>query len=743
MQSPVYKDLVLVGGGHSHVAVLKAFGMRPVPGVRVTLISRHTETPYSGMLPGLIAGRYSFDEAHIDLGPLSRFAGARFVRGEVVGIDPSSGTVTLRDRPPIAYDVLSINTGSTPSTGGVTTEPDSLVAVKPIDRFLVRWNKLYERALNRDGPMRIGVVGGGAGSVELALAVQARLSAAHVAATIELITDGPEILMEFSSSVRRLLGDVLERRGIRTHLGTRVVAAGIGRLRSESGSEYAYDEVLWVTHAAAPDWIARGGLATDDEGFIAVNRFLQSTSHANVFAAGDVAAMIASPRPKSGVFAVRQGRPLAENLRRALLGRALVPYRPQRRFLRLIGTADGAAVASRGSWSFHGPLVWRWKDWIDRRFMRRYQVLPEMKPEVGAREPEVPQALIAERDAAGDPMRCGGCGAKVSSAVLDAALNGLETERRDDVLVGLDAPDDAALLTVPTGKVIAVSVDAFRPMIDDAYLFGTITANHCLNDLFAMGAEPQSALTIAALPVWPEQKLVDELRQMLAGALVSFSEARVALVGGHTSEASELSLGFSVTGVLNRDSVLGKTGFKPGDRLILTKGLGTGVILAADMRAKARGCWVDAAIASMCLSNEAAARCLHEHGAHACTDVTGFGLAGHLREMAGGTATRIKLDIDALPLLDGALDCVERGIRSTMQPKNEQALEQIDCAGRLRMHAAFPLLLDPQTAGGLVAAVPADQADACLTVLTQAGYADSALIGTVESIDGRGRVAFD
>lgn len=744
MLTAVHKDLVLVGGGHSHIAVLKAFGMRRLPGARLTLISRNTETPYSGMLPGLIAGRYSFDEAHIDLEPLTRFAGARFFRDEVVGLDLNRRRIELADRPPVAFDLLSINSGSTPSTRALTSDSAAVVPVKPIDRFLERWDAVLTRSRRRGRPTRFVVVGGGVGGVELALAAEARLRSEHIEAAIRILTADADLLSTHNARVRAMLGRILAERGIAVDVGEKVVEVEPGRLCTATGCSFDFDEVLWVTQASAPAWIAASGLATDDGGFLLVDAFLRSTSHANVFAAGDVAAMRASPRPKAGVFAVRQGPRLARNLRRALLGRPLKAYSPQRRFLSLIGTADGAAVASRGALAFRGRWVWAWKDRIDRRFMRRYQALPEMSPESPQAPPRVPRALVADDDAGaattGDAMRCGGCGAKVGAAVLDAALAGLTTAPRTDVVIGLASPDDAALLSVGGDRLLAVSVDAFRPMIDDPYLFGQIAANHCLNDLYAMAAEPQSALTIAALPVWPEPKLVDELRQMLAGAARVFTREGVALVGGHTSEGLELSLGFCVTGLVEHGASLGKTGLSPGDRLILTKSVGTGVVLAADMRGKARGGWVDAAVRSMCLSNAAAGAIFRAHAAHACTDVTGFGLFGHLLEMAGPSGAEIALDLGALPLLPGALDLLHAGIASTMQPKNEQARARADCEAALAGHECFPLLFDPQTAGGLIAAVPAADTGACLTALAAAGYRSSAVVGSVERCEPGRRV---
>jgi selenide, water dikinase len=738
-QHPVVKDLVLVGGGHSHIAVLKRFGMRPLPGVRLTMICRETHTPYSGMLPGLVAGHYEFDEAHIDLGPLCRFAGARLYHDEAIGLDLDAQSIHCRGRPPVKYDIVSMNIGSTPQTSGVPGADGNVVPVKPINQFISHWQSMIDRVLARNSGVRIGVVGTGAGGVEILLAVKHRLRRAllergrtddHI--EYYLFGDTGEILPGHNARARRAFQRVLRDQRVHVLAGEAVVEVSPGRLVSAQGMEYALDEMLWVTAAGAASWLAGSGLRVDGQGFIAVNDALQSISHPSVFAAGDIASVENHPRPKSGVFAVRQGRPLADNLRRALQGRPLLPFRPQRHFLSLITTGDKYAVASRGNWALEGRLVWRWKDWIDRRFMRRYSVLPEMTQ---AQQPALASGLAdaaAIKEISAIAMRCGGCGAKVGSTVLDRALSQLQPIRRPDILIGLDAPDDAAVAAVPPGKVMLHTVDYFRAFIDDPYIFGQIAANHSLGDIFAMGGEPQSALAIATVPFGLESKVEDQLSQLMAGALKVLNEAETALVGGHTSEGAELAMGFAVNGFADRARLLRKGGMQPGDRLILTKPLGTGTLFAADMRMKAKGRWIDAALASMVQSNRAAALCLHNHGATACTDVTGFGLLGHLVEMTKPSGVDVELMLDALPFLDGALDTVRLGILSSLQPQNVRLRRAIRDISTFAQDERLPLIFDPQTSGGLLASVPGDRSDACLAELKQLGYGGAAIIGTVK-----------
>lgn len=375
------KDLVLIGGGHSHVAVLRQFGMRPEPGVRLTLISRGVETPYSGMLPGVIAGHYTVEEAHIDLQRLARFAQARPFLDEVIGLDLPRRRVLCRTRPPVPFDLLSINIGSTPNAS-VPGALEHATPVKPIDRFLEQWQALQARVRSARAATRLAVVGGGAGGVELLLSVQFALLAqlqqdGQSADRLEchLFTSSPAILPTHNRRSRAMFDRILQERGIRAHVGRRIVEVGDRMLRDETGATHPADEILWTTEARAASWLRDAGLATDDDGFVRVAATLESTSHPGVFAAGDVAALVGHRLEKSGVYAVREGQALAPNLRRAIAGESLRPYRPQRQFLSLISTGNRYAVASRGPFAIGGGWVWHWKDAIDRAFMRKYQTL--------------------------------------------------------------------------------------------------------------------------------------------------------------------------------------------------------------------------------------------------------------------------------------------------------------------------------------------------------------------------------
>jgi selenide,water dikinase len=525
--SPILKRVVLVGGGHSHAFVVKNFGMKPMPGVHVILISKGYDTPYSGMVPGYVAGAYTREECYIDLAKLARFGKAELVQGEVVGIDIQKKLIHLADgRPPITYDVVSIDIGSCPQPMDFSDSAIPVTRVKPIDGFGDRWNVLVQRVLGTEAPFTFAVVGGGAGGVELVLSMQARLrkELARVGRPVELVTavlvtHTPAVLPSHNATVQRKFARLLAERGVKVYLGRHVTAVRGRFIVSDAGEDIEADEVIWCTQASTQEWLRTTGLELHN-GFIAVDDHLQSVNAPDVFAAGDVALMVNHPRPRAGVFAVRQGPPLAANIRHWLVGEPLEVHIPQTEFLGLISTGLPWCVASKGPMALEGEWLWDLKDWIDRKWMASYTTaLPRMAE---AREDLSPVAIAAGPSAlealAHAAMRCGGCGSKVGASVLSRVLARLELPpARPEVLVGLDHPDDCAIVRLPdsaSGLAAVHTVDFFRSFITDPFVFGQIAANHALSDCHAMCADAVSALAVAVIPFAVEDKMEQILLQV-------------------------------------------------------------------------------------------------------------------------------------------------------------------------------------------------------------------------------------
>ncbi|AFZ21484.1 selenide, water dikinase SelD [Allocoleopsis franciscana] len=770
---PIVKDLVLIGGGHTHAIALRMLGMNQLPGLRITLITDTSHTPYSGMLPGHVAGYYDFDECHIDLRHLAQFAQAQLYIDRAVGLDLKNNKVLCANHPPVAFDVLSIDIGSTPAKVDVPGAAQYAIPAKPVPQFLQHWNQFVEDfANNPQQPMHLGIVGGGAGGVELALTMQGRLHQILQAKEhpqqeqpqIHLFQRGAQLMPNHNSWVRRHLYNLLMNRGVQVHLEETVSEVLPDKIHCESGLQVECDYTFWVTNASAPQWIEESGLKTDSDGFILVGDTLQSLSHPHIFAAGDIATMVNHPRPKAGVFAVRQGKPLFENLTAFLLEKPLKPYKPQQQFLGLIGTGDGeakdastprSAIASWGALCWQSPLLWRWKDYIDRKFMQRFS---DLSPMGNGQEHKIPNSksilpLVSNslflsspinkggvrgvKEGSPNPtMRCAGCGSKVGSSTLERVLQRLQLQtpnwtQREDILIGLGTPDDAAVIQVPAGQVMVQSIDYFPALLSDPYIFGQISTHHGLSDIFAMGATPQSALAMVSVPYASEDKVEETLYQLLSGAMNVLYQAQAQLIGGHTTEGAELAFGLACNGLAAPEKLLKKGGMQPGQVLILTKALGTGTLFAADMRLQVKGRWIDQAVHSMLLSNQEAANVFVEYGATACTDITGFGLLGHLMEMVKASGVAVELDLEAIPVLEGALETLEKGIMSSLQPQNLRASYYINNLPEVSTSPKYPLLFDPQTSGGLLAAVPAGQADLCLATLQARGYAQSRIVGCV------------
>jgi selenide,water dikinase len=742
------RELVLVGGGHSHVQVIRRWAMRPLADARLTVVLDRPVAVYSGMVPGYVAGGYGAHDLGIDVVPLARRAGARVVLAACTGVDPEARTVALEGRPPLRYDVCSLDVGSTVRGLDVPGAREHALSTRPIGRFVAALSQRVEevRVQRGDAPTRVVVVGAGAGGVELAFALEARLAREGTAREVTLVDSGDAPLRGAAAGLVARVRRAFERRAIGLRLGARVERVEAHALTLAGGGRLPADLVVWATGAAPHAFLLDAGLPVDEHGFVRVDRTLGVQGRPGLFAAGDCASLSAYPWvPKAGVYAVRAGPVLDHNLRAAISGRGrLRAYRPQRDFLTLLNLGDGTAIGGKWGASFEGRWVWRWKDRIDRRFMRRFQVLgPDGVPLV---ENAALGAMGNTADA--PPMLCGGCAAKVGATSLSRALDRLGAPPADpSVLLGLGAPDDAAALALSGGEVLLATVDAFPAFADEPWLTGRVAAVNAVSDVLATGGDPTHALAWVTVPTGHAGGVAGEgdgdgaaaereeetLYQVLAGVRAALDPIGVTLVGGHSTTGEGLSVGLSVLGrVGSSEAILAKGGARPGDRLILTKPLGTGVVLRADMLGEARGAWVQATVRSMLRHNAAAAR-IARGCARAVTDISGFGLAGHLAEMARAGGVSLEVWLSALPALPGAIELLGRGLRSTAHDENARvARAMLFPPGGAARSARAALMFDPQTSGGLLLAVPPERTCETLEAIRAAGDAGAVEIGVVD-----------
>ena len=723
-------DVALLGIGHTNAHVLRMWKMHPLAEALLTCISNYSIATYSGMLPGVLAGQYRPEQMEIDLVRLCASASARLIVDTVTGLDLDGREVLFDTRAPVPFDVLSIGIGSVPTRAGIESLDDTVLAIKPMQTFLPRLEErlrlVHQQQSGR--PLRIAIVGAGAGGVEITLCLPSRITKTLGDIPFELtVVNGRDEVTSGASAKTALKSQrALEARGVRLVLGRRVMRISAGVVSLDNGEQFDADIVLWATSAVAPPLLERLGLPMDERGFLLTHPTLRTTRDVPVFAVGDTGTIANSPTPKAGVYAVRQGMVLWENIQRTLQGHPLQEYRPQRNFLKLFNSGDGRAIGEYKGISFHKAWAWKLKNAIDTKFMAKYQdyaIMP-MKTSAALEDPAI-------------QMRCAGCGGKVGGSVLSKVLSRLDIPPNENVLLGLEAPDDAAIVRSPGGRPMTVTVDFFAAPLDDPYIVGRIAALNSASDAFALGAQPIAALASTTIPIGKPRKQEQLLYEVLAGGLHEFRQMGATLVGGHTIEGPQLTVGFTMLADQGPNAPLTKAGLRVGDRLILTKPLGSGILLAAHMQARCEARWMDALLRTMLLSNQPAAKLVEEFDIRGLTDVTGFGLAGHLLEMLRASKASAELMLDRIPLLDGVDVLVKEGLESTLVPANRAVETNIRVAEQQRRNARYAALFDPQTCGGLLLGVRESDVDAVLSRLAAMSDVPAALIGHVTEVDDR------
>lgn len=715
--------------------------MQPIPRARLTCVSNFPVATYSGMLPGVLAGQYEPEAMEIDLVRLSAAAGARLILGEVSGLDHERRELVLKDRSPIRFDALSIGIGSVPTHHGLISADETLVPIKPMFTFLARLDQRLRQAAgtHRGQPLQIVIAGGGVGGVEIAFCLPRHIERVlpEVPFRISIVEVGEHVGSGLNPLAATSAAKLLAGRHVKLLTGRRVTQIAGGQVWLDNGDFLPADVVLWATSASPPPLVARFDLPKDERGFLLTRPTLESSGSTGVFVVGDTGTIAGSNTPKAGVFAVRQGPILWENLQRSLRRRQLLEYRPQRRFLKLLNTGDGSAIGEWGGHCLRGSAMWWLKDRIDRKFMDMYQDYRPMTVRLEDAD-EDEHAHNGERQ-----MRCLGCGGKVGGSILSRVLARLDIPPHPDVPLGLSQPDDVALVQAKSSQPLAVTTDFFAPPLDDPYLVGRIAALHAASDVLAKGARPIAALAIATIPPGSEKQQEQLLYDLLAGGIAEFKAMGATLAGGHTIEGPQTMIGYTIIAEPQnggaRDAtarIRTKSGVRPGDVLILTKPLGVGVLLAAHMQARLKAAWYQPLLDALLASNQPAALALDEFGIEAATDVTGFGLAGHLMEMLRASSASAELELASILLLPGAAELLASGLESTLAGSNRQSAGDLDFPATPESAPNVAALFDPQTCGGLLFGAPPERQAAILEKLA-ATPTPGVVIGRVLSLTER------
>lgn len=727
--------VVLLGVGHTNAHVLRMWKMKPLENAQLVCISNFPKATYSGMLPGVLAGQYPTESMEIDLVRLCASAGARLIISEVTGIDHENREIKFKNRPALSFDVMSIGIGSRPTFKDVTlAESNPLVAVKPMQTFLSR---LKSKLSGLDKPVgetrKIVVVGGGIGSIEIAFCLERRLRTDAVAmgisesdsCQITLVTGGERVGTGLLDSTQDKIQNLFEKYKIQSVVGSRVKEVNANHLLLKNGEKLDADLVIWATSAIAPELLGKLDMETDERGFLSTKSTLQTVTNDRIFAVGDSGTIVGANIVKAGVYAVRQGPVLWENIKRLLWKRKVGDYVPQSGFLKLINTADGKSIAEYSGRSFYSGWAWKLKNRIDVKFMKMYQDY-------------TPMEMVPEKPAQDDVMRCLGCGGKIGSQLLSQVLSELEVPKHEDVIIGLENPDDAAVVKT-YGDQVTVTTDFFASPFDDPYLVGRIALLNSASDCCVMGAQPTAGLAIVQLPLGHPRAQMQVMRELMAGGVEELRKMNATIVGGHSIEGPRITIGYTILGKQIADPKT-KGMLNPGDQLVLTKAIGTGVLLAALMQGKLPGTAYQSLVETMLQSNYISLRLIQDFAITGLTDVTGFGLAGHLAEMlkASGKSARIKMQ--DVPVLGGCQKLIAQGIESTLAPDNRFVAGKVKVDSSGQSDVAIASLFDPQTSGGLLLGVSESNANRVISFLKDEGFVDTAVIGEVMESDGQNRL---
>lgn len=670
--------IVLVGCGNSHLKLLMALMKKPFKTHLVTMVNDSDTVFYSGRVTGFLAKEYTEEELAIDVGGLCNRAQVRLVVAKATEIDLAKKNLYLENYPPLQFDYLSLNLGVRPSVPLGFFEDDRHISVKPLKQFIEKIKKIEKP------PSKIFITGGGDTGCEVGMSLKSRFPNSKVT------------IFSHNKKVPSTFRKALRETGVHYQHQPLPSTEDFGKA----------DLNILATHGEGPiPDLKAEGLQRDENGFIKVNTALQSTSHPFVFASGDCISFNSRNLPRSGVYAVKEGVILNRNLRNILAGKKLISYKPQLVALKIFNSGNGKSILNYGPFHWYSPRARHWKARIDSTWMKN---LGSPKLEMG------------------EGMKCGGCGSKVGAAILKKSLEGVSLPRFPQISDYRDQ-ENASFVMLKDESFQVYSIDFFRSFLRNPYDMAKIALNNSLNDIYAMNARPQGVLANIVLPFGSSKVQEQLLSEIMKGIEQVLQQENCALLGGHTSEGLELSLGFSVTG--EGTHLFSKGNLESGEVLILTKPIGTGALLAADTLGVCKSDWYNSALGQMRLSNQKIGPLLQALGVKACTDVSGFGLLGHLCEMLEKSNKRAHIETKKIPLLAGFSEISSQGIRSSLYSSN---LEAFGNHSRVTVSLIEPQLFDPQTSGGFLFGISTEKAPRAIEELFDLGFSFSTVIGKVE-----------
>ena len=673
------KQLVLIGGGHANVQVLKKLSMNRIKGLHTILISEHFEATYSGMTPGYIHKDFSKEEISIDLQRLCFNAGATFIKDKVVKIDNNYQKLELHNLPSVHYDVLSINTGSISSTEGIKIENSSrCFLVKPISLLVKNLSKIDQIIKNKKN--KIAIIGGGVASYELAFSLSRRYEN-----NLEITILGKNILKEknLNKKTKKNLKKISNYLGIKEIQGE-VVLISETHLTLKNGDIFEYDISLVSSGADIENWLSKSNFKKDKNGFIAVNNNLLSTNDKNVFVTGDACSIENNFRPKSGVMAVRQGQVLKENIFYKLTGRPLIKFRPQKNWLYLIGTYKNYALLNYFFLSFHARWCWKLKVWIDKNFINKFKF---------AENQNMTKKNFELENSKDIKMYCQGCGSKVSKSTL------VDYIRKINDNVDLT---DSAIINNNSSEILQ-TIDHIKLFSSlNPFDFGKISYLHSQNDILSAGGIVKSLSVSIGVPF--SENFIEKfyLEYFMEGIKSEADKDKCVISSGHSYQSRESGITLTLNGEI--ENIATKNSAKEGDLIYLSKPLGTGYLLAAYFKNSEMLSSNDfeKIIKNLKMGNLFAVNSARSSGCQTMTDISGYGLSSHLIDICSSSDLSSKLIINKNILINSNLDLLEIFQSTGFENNYKSTNEFIEISEN---HPLKNILYDPQTNGPILMAI--------------------------------------
>ena len=694
--------IVLAGGGHTHALVLLRWAMNPKlkPVGMITLVNQSSTTIYSGMFPGVVSGKYKIDEILIDLRNLALKAGVSFVKAEISGIDLKKKKLLLAGRPEIEYSALSLNIGTKTNCNTlIRDEKKSAIPIKPFSKSL---KFIIDQDIYKDDSFAkpFVIVGSGFAGIEIAFSLRKRWPKR----TIQLIIKQDRKLAE---NIRKTLKDL-----------------NIEILKENPSFLYP---TLICTGNESFDWIKNSGLPIGQDERVLTKNTLQIINYPELFAVGDCGVVMGNSRPSSGVWAVRSAKPLAKNLENMSKGFKLYKWKPQKKAIQILDTNSShghskAFIAWGGLIIGPSNSLSKLKELIDKNFISKFYRINYSV-----------SRMLTEKEM----IKCRGCAAKLSYTSLNSTLKKLDPKQSSK-------DDSSEIGSLISGDRMIQSVDGFPPLISDPWLNSRLLAFHSCSDIWACGGSVVSAQSVVNLPSVPNNLQQELLFQVLEGINSALTIQGAKLIGGHTLESRKISeepssleteSSLTVNGIIDgKTHFWSKGGMKKGDQLLISRPLGTGIIFSAFMNGYVKPNVFDAVLKEMNKSqheivnyiNQLQNKYPYSKIVNACTDITGFGLIGHLYEMIESTnvdtlnikteALKAILELDKIPIYQGVKELLNKGFESTLAPSNKIFLKHINGIKKSRLEVIYndvnlessshntilKVLVDPQTCGPLL-----------------------------------------